>query len=68
MSDDITGQSVLFSDRFCKPLAARFDERHGSCDGGAVLLRACDRKHQFSFGRGYRFGRNRMRDWGIALA
>ena len=26
------------------------------------------RKHQFSFGRGYRFGRNRMRGWGIALA
>ena len=26
------------------------------------------RKHQFCFGRGYRFGRNRMRDWGIALA
>jgi transposase-like protein len=25
------------------------------------------RKHQFSFGRGYRFGRNRMRDWSIAL-
>ena len=26
------------------------------------------RKHQFSFGRGYRFGRHRMRDWGITLA
>ena len=26
------------------------------------------RKHPFSFGRAYRFGRNRMRDWGIALA
>ena len=26
------------------------------------------RKHPFSVGRGYRFGRNRMRDWGIALA
>ena len=26
------------------------------------------RKNQFSFGRGYRFGRDRLRDWGIALA
>ena len=26
------------------------------------------RKHQFSIGRGYRFGHNLMRDWGIALA
>jgi hypothetical protein len=27
---------------FSKPLLARFDERHGSSDGGAILLKACD--------------------------
>lgn len=42
MSDDITGQSVLFPDLFSKPLRAQFDERHGSSDGGAILLKACD--------------------------
>jgi len=42
VSDDITGQSVLFPDLFSKPLRAHFDERQGSSDGGAILLKACD--------------------------
>lgn len=42
MTDDITRQSVLFPHLFSKPLLARFDERHGSSDGGAILLKACD--------------------------
>ena len=42
MRDDSTRQSVLFSDLFCKPVIAEFDERHGSSDGGAILLKACD--------------------------
>jgi len=42
MSDDTTRQSVLFPHLFSKPLLARFDERHGSSDGGAILLKACD--------------------------
>jgi len=42
VSDDITAQSVLFPDLFPKPLRVRFDERHGSSDGGAILLKACD--------------------------
>ena len=42
MSNDITGQTVLFSDLFSKPLRVQFDERHGSSDGGAILLKACD--------------------------
>jgi hypothetical protein len=42
MKDDITGQGVLFSDLFSKPLVAEFDEQHGSSDGGALLLKACD--------------------------
>jgi hypothetical protein len=40
--DDNTRQSVLFPDLFSKPLRAQFDERHGSSDGGAMLLKACD--------------------------
>ena len=42
MSDDITGQCVLFPGLFSKPVRAQFDERDGSCDGGAILLKACD--------------------------
>lgn len=42
MSDDSTRQSVLFSDLYSKPLTVQFDERHGSSDGGAILLKACD--------------------------
>jgi hypothetical protein len=40
--EDATRQSVLFAHLFSKPLLARFDERHGSSDGGAILLKACD--------------------------
>jgi hypothetical protein len=40
--EDSTRQSVLFSDLFSKPLTAQFDEPHGSSDGGAILLKACD--------------------------
>lgn len=42
MSDDTTRQSVLFPDLFSKALLARFDEPHGSSDGGAILLKGCD--------------------------
>ena len=42
MSDDTIGQSVLFPGLFSKPLQARFDAVHGSSDGGAILLKACD--------------------------
>jgi hypothetical protein len=42
VSDDIIGQTVLFPDLFSKPLRVQFDERHGSSDGGAILLKACD--------------------------
>lgn len=42
MLEDTTRQSVLFPELFSKPLLARFDEQHGSCDGGAILLKACD--------------------------
>jgi hypothetical protein len=42
LNEDNTRQSVLFPDLFSKPLRAQFDERHGSSDGGAILLKACD--------------------------
>ena len=48
MKDDIIGQGVLFSDLFSKPLVAEFDERHGSSDGGAMLLKACDARFNLS--------------------
>jgi len=44
VSDDITPQSVLFPDLFRRPVVARFDQRHGSSDGGAILLKACDNR------------------------
>ena len=50
MKDDITGQGVLFSDLFSKPLVAEFDEQHGSSDGGAMLLKACDVRLNLSRG------------------
>ena len=42
MREDSTRQSVLFPHLFSKPLRAQFDELHGSSDGGAILLKACD--------------------------
>ena len=42
MRDDTIRQSVLFDDLFPKPLAAKFDQPHGSSDGGAILLKAAD--------------------------
>jgi len=39
-----TTTQCLFPDLFRKPLVARFDVAHGSSDGGAVLLKAADRR------------------------
>ena len=44
MDDDSTRQSVLFSDLAGKPVVAKFDQKHASSDGGAILLQACDRQ------------------------
>lgn len=44
MHDGITAQSVLFKGLFDKPLVAKFDQRNSSSDGGAVLLKAADRR------------------------
>jgi len=42
MPDPTTTQCVLFPELFDRPLVARFDQHHGSSDGGAVLLKAAD--------------------------
>ena len=44
MDDDSTRQTVLFRDLSSRPVVAKFDQRHGSSDGGAILLQACDRR------------------------
>ena len=45
MSDDSTTQCLLFPGIFRKPVLAQFDQREGSSDGGAVLLKAADRHY-----------------------
>ncbi len=44
MQKDITGQSVLFPKLSRRLVVAKFDQRHGSSDGGAMLLKACDER------------------------
>lgn len=44
MSTDFTRQGVLFNGLSKKALVARFDQEQSSSDGGAVLLKACDRQ------------------------
>jgi len=44
LTDETIPQTVLFPDLFDKPLLASFDQPHASSDGGAVLLKAADRR------------------------
>ena len=44
MRDSITTPCVLFPDLFDRPLTTRFDVPNASSDGGAVLLKAADRR------------------------
>lgn len=44
MNDATITQCLLFPELFDKPLVTRFDFHHGSSDGGAVLLKAADRR------------------------
>jgi hypothetical protein len=44
VEDDSTRQTVLFSNLCGRPVVARFDQQHGSSDGGAILLKACDER------------------------
>jgi hypothetical protein len=45
VSDDNTTQCLLFPGIFRKPVVAQFDQREGSSDGGALLLKAADRHY-----------------------
>ena len=45
MSEDNTTQCLLFPGIFRKPVVAQFDQREGSSDGGALLLKAADRRY-----------------------
>src|SRR5665811_1627063 len=45
MSDDSTTQCLLFPGIFRRPVVAQFDQREGSSDGGALLLKAADRRY-----------------------
>jgi hypothetical protein len=44
LRDGTIPQTVLFPDLFDKPLLATFDRLHASTDGGAVLLKATERR------------------------
>lgn len=44
MSDATVPQTVLFPDLADRPVVATFDQPHASSDGGAILLKAADRR------------------------
>jgi Transposase DDE domain group 1 len=44
VNEDITRQSVLFPELLRRPVVVKFDQRHGSSDGGAILLKGCDER------------------------
>ncbi len=46
MIDNSTTECLLFPEIFAKPLVACFDQRQGSSDGGAFLLKAADRRYE----------------------
>ncbi len=45
MTEHTTTECLLFPDLFPQPVVAQFDQREGSSDGGAVLLKAADRRY-----------------------
>lgn len=44
MSENTTAERFLFPDVLPKPVVVEFDQRQGSSDGGAILLKAADRR------------------------
>lgn len=48
VKDDTTQQGVLFNDVLNKPLHILFDQPDSSCDGGALLLKAADKRLNLS--------------------
>ena len=45
LTSETIPQTVLFPDLFDRPLVATFDQPHASSDGGAVLLKAAERRY-----------------------
>lgn len=45
MSDFTTTQCLLFPNMFAKPAVLQFDQRQGSSDGGAILLKGAERSY-----------------------
>ena len=45
MTNDSTTECLLFPEIFSRPVVAQFDERQGSSDGGAVLLKAAEGRY-----------------------
>ena len=45
MFEDSTTQCLLFPESFAKPAVLQFDQLNGSSDGGAILLKAADRRY-----------------------
>ena len=48
MQETTTRQSVSFPQLFDRPVVVKFDQAHGSSDGGAILLQAADRRLRLS--------------------
>jgi len=44
LTEHTTTECLLFPDIFERPVIAKFDQRQGSSDGGAILLKAADRR------------------------
>jgi hypothetical protein len=44
LSEHTTTDCLLFPDIFDRPVVAKFDQRQGSSDGGAILLKAAERR------------------------
>ena len=45
MTDSTATECLLFPEIFAKPLILEFDQRQGSSDGGAVLLKAAEQRY-----------------------
>ena len=45
MFEDSTTQCVMFPEILAKPAVLQFDQMNGSSDGGAILLKAADRRY-----------------------
>jgi hypothetical protein len=45
VSEESTTECLLFPEIFSKPSVVQFDQRQGSSDGGAILLKAAERRY-----------------------